>query len=223
MVAPLKGRYLSFEEREEIALLNVQGSSVRKIAQELKRSPSTISRELRRNAATRAGKLDYRASVAQWKAERFAQRPKTAKLVLNERLHQYVQDKLAGVVRAPDGRIVAGPGAPEWTGRNKPHRGDREWVTAWSPEQISNRLKADFPDDESMRISHEAIYQALYVQGRGALKRELVLHLRTGRALRVPRARSKRQSWAHVTEETLISKRPPEVADRAVPGHWDSQ
>jgi IS30 family transposase len=83
------------------------------------------------------------------------------------------------------------------------------------------RLKADFPDDESMRISHEAIYQALYVQGRGALKRELVLHLRTGRALRVPRARSKRQSWAHVTEETLISKRPPEVADRAVPGHWE--
>ncbi|WP_440915794.1 IS30 family transposase, partial [Crystallibacter degradans] len=221
LLAPLKGRYLSFEEREEIALLNAQGTGVRKIAQELKRSPSTISRELRRNAATRAGKLDYRASVAQWKAERFAQRAKTVKLVTNERLHQYVQDKLAGVVRAPDGRIVAGPGAPEWKGRNKPHRGDREWVTAWSPEQISNRLKADFPDDESMRISHEAIYQALYVQGRGALKRELVLHLRTGRALRVPRARSTRQSWAHVTEETLISKRPPEVADRAVPGHWE--
>jgi IS30 family transposase len=221
LLAPLKGRYLSFEEREEIALLNAQGTGVRKIAQELKRSPSTISRELRRNAATRAGKLDYRASVAQWKAERFARRPKTAKLVLNKRLHQYVQDKLAGVVRAPDGSIVAGPGAPEWKGRNKPHRGDREWVTAWSPEQISNRLKVDFPDDESMRISHEAIYQALYVQGRGALKRELVLHLRTGRALRVPRARSKRQSWAHVTEETLISKRPPEVADRAVPGHWE--
>ncbi|BAS13175.1 transposase for insertion sequence element IS1086 [Arthrobacter sp. Hiyo8] len=221
MLTSPKGRYLSFEEREEIALLKAQGSGVRQIAQELKRSPSTISRELCRNAATRAGKLDYRASVAQWKAERFAQRPKTAKLVTNERLHQYVQDKLAGVVRAPDGRIVTGPGAPEWTGRNKPHRGDREWVTAWSPEQISNRLKVDFPDDESMRISHEAIYQALYIQGRGALKRELVLHLRTGRALRVPRARSKRQSWAHVTEETLISNRPPEVADRAVPGHWE--
>jgi IS30 family transposase len=96
-------------------------------------------------------------------------------------------------------------------------------VTAWSPEQISNRIKADFPDDKSMRISHEAIYQALYVQGRGALKRELVLHLRTGRALRVPRPRSKQQAWARVTEETLISKRPPEVADRAVPGHWESQ
>jgi hypothetical protein len=68
--------------------------------------------ELRRNAATRAGKLDYRASVAQWKAERFAQRPKTAKLVLNERLHQYAQDKLAGAVRAPDGRIVASRSHP---------------------------------------------------------------------------------------------------------------
>lgn len=76
-------------------------------------------------------------------------------------------------------------------------------MTAWSPEQISNRLKADFPDDESMRISREAIYQALYIQGRGALKRELVLQQRTGRALRVPRARSTRQSWAHVTEEVI--------------------
>jgi IS30 family transposase len=82
-------------------------------------------------------------------------------------------------------------------------------------------IQGRFPDDKSMRISHEAIYQALYIQGRGALKRELVLHLRTGRSLRVPRARSKRQPWAHVTEETLISKRPPEVADRAVPGHWE--
>lgn len=169
MLAPIKGRYLSFEEREELALLNARGTGVREIARKLKRNPSTISRELRRNAATRAGKLDYRASVAQWKAERFAQRPKTAKLVLNERLHQYVQDKLAGVVRAPDGRIVAGPGAPEWKGRNKPHRGDREWATAWSPEQISNRLKADFPDDESMRISHEGdLPGALRPRPRGA-------------------------------------------------------
>lgn len=102
------------------------GVSQAAIAQELNRSPSTISRELRRNAATRAGKLDYRASVAQWKAERFAQRPKTAKLVTDERLHQYVKDKLASVVLAPDGRIVAGPGVPEWKGRNKPHWGDRE-------------------------------------------------------------------------------------------------
>ena len=73
---------------------------------------------------------------------------------------------------------------------NKPHRSDRAWVTAWSPEQIAQRLKIDFPDDESMQISHEAISQALYVQSRGALKRELVTCLRRGRALRVPRARA---------------------------------
>jgi IS30 family transposase len=103
---------------------------------------------------------------------------------------------------------------------NKPRRGDRRWVTAWSPEQIANRLKLDFADDESMRISQEAIYQALYVECRGALKGELVACLRTGRALRVPRARAKRQASAHVTPEVMISERPAE-ADRAVPGHWE--
>jgi IS30 family transposase len=79
----------------------------------------------------------------------------------------------------------------------------------------------DFPDDESMRISHEAIYQALYVQGRGALKRELVACLRTGRALRVPKARSRQTAWGHVTPDVLISERPSEVEDRAIPGHWE--
>ena len=72
-----------------------------------------------------------------------------------------------------------------------------------------------------MRISHETIYQALFVQGRGALKRELVACLRTGRALRVPRARSRQQAWAHVTADVVISERPAEVEDRAVPGHWE--
>jgi IS30 family transposase len=94
-------------------------------------------------------------------------------------------------------------------------------VQAWSPEQISKRLPLDFPDDVSMRISHEAINQALYVQSRGALNRELVACLRTGRALRVPRARARRQAWAHVTPEVMISERPAEVEDRAVPGHWE--
>ena len=105
-----------------------------------------------------------------------------------------MQDRLAGAVRTADGAAVPGPQVPQWKGRNKPHRGDRRWATAWSPEQIANRLQVDFPDDESMRISHEAIYQALYVQGRGALKRELVACLRTGRALRVPRARVAEQA-----------------------------
>lgn len=72
-----------------------------------------------------------------------------------------------------------------------------------------------------MRISHEAIYQALYVESRGALKRELVACLRTGRALRVPRGRAKRKAWAHVTPDVMISERPAEVEDRAIPGHWE--
>jgi IS30 family transposase len=220
-LAPLSGRYLSFDEREEISLLRAQGVGVREIARQLSRAASTISRELRRNAATRGGKLEYRASVAQWKAELVACRPKTAKLVTNERLRDYVQERLEGEVRCPDGTPVAGPVTAPWKGRNKPHRGDRRWVQAWSPEQISNRLRVDFPDDESMRISHETIYQALYIQGRGALKRELVACLRTGRALRVPRARARQRAWAHVTPEVMISERPAEVEDRAVPGHWE--
>jgi IS30 family transposase len=215
------GRYLSFAEREEIALLKAQCKGVREIARQVGRDPGTISRELRRNAATRGGTLDYRASVAQWKADLAARRPKTAKLVAHPRLHAYVQDRLSGQVRRPDGTAVSGPRPPRWTGNNKPHRKDRAWVWAWSPEQIANRIKLDFPEDESMRISHEAIYQALYIQGRGALRRELVWCLRTGRALRAPRERSRRKTWAHVTPETLISERPAEVADRAVPGHWE--
>ncbi|MET7565661.1 IS30 family transposase [Streptomyces sp. NPDC005479] len=218
----VSGRYLSFAEREEIALLRARGIGVRAIARRLGRSPSTISRELRRNASTRTYHLEYRASLAQWHAERRAQRPKTAKLVNNQRLHNYVQDRLAGtVVHAAHGQVVEGPQVRPWQGRNKPRRQDRRWATAWSPEQISHRLKVDFPEDESMRISPEAIYQALYVQGRGALKRELVACLRTGRSLRVPRERTRQSVRGHVTADVLISERPAEAEDRAVPGHWE--
>lgn len=217
----LSGRYLSFAEREEIALLRVQGKGVREIARAVGRNPGTISRELRRNAAVRHGSRGYRASVAQWKADMTAKRPKAAKLVTNPRLHAYVLERLSGQICRPDGTVVAGPPPPRFTGNNKPHRKYRAWSRAWSPEQIANRIRLDFPDDESMRISHEAIYQSLYIEGRGALKRELVWCLRTGRALRAPRERSRRKTWAHVTAGTLISERPAEVEDRAVPGHWE--
>src|SRR3954470_19117138 len=121
----LTGRYLSFAEREEIALLNAQGTGVRQIAREIGRAPSTVSRELRRNAATRGGKLEYRASVAQWKADLLAQRPKTAKLVADERLRVSVQQRLAGGVRGADALPVAGRARAPWRGRTKPHRQDR--------------------------------------------------------------------------------------------------
>ena len=108
-----------------------------------------------------------------------------------------------------------------WIGRRHGRRKDRRWAKSWSPEQISSRLNVDFPDDESMRISHEAIYQSLYVQGRGALRRELTACLRTGRALRVPRARTRGRGKQFVSDEVLISERPAEAEDRAVPGHWE--
>jgi IS30 family transposase len=216
------GRYLTFEEREEIAIQRAKGAGVRQIARSLQRDPGTISRELRRNAATRGARQEYRATVAQWKAQQAAKRPKVAKLVTNDRLREYVQERLDGTVRGPDGTVVAGPGAAEWKGRKmKPHRADRHWATAWSPQQISHRVRLDFPDDESMRISHEAIYQALFIQGRGALKRELVACLRTGRALREPRARTRNKPQGHVTADVVLSERPAEAADRAVPGHWE--
>ena len=194
-VAPLSltepsGRYLSFVEREEIAILFAQRVGVREIARRVGRDPSTISRELRRNAATRGGRWDYRASSAQWHAERRLARPKVSKLAANERLRAHVQAKLSG------------PGR-------------------WSPEQIMCRLEFDFPEDESMRVSHDTIYRSLYVQGRGALRRELTACLRTGRAVRKPKRRQNIRGKRPIPPEIMISERPAEVEDRAVPGHWE--
>jgi IS30 family transposase len=217
---PPSERYLVFAEREEIALCRAQGQGIREIARRLGRAASTISRELRRNAATRSGGLEYRASTAQWHAERAARRPKRAKLATTAALRTYVQERLSGAVATPGGAAVVGP-AVAWKGRRHGRRQHRRWAKAWSPGQISRRLRIDFPGDETMRISHEAIYQALYVQGRGALRRELTACLRTGRALRVPRARSRRAGKGFVDPAVLISQRPAEAADRAVPGHWE--
>lgn len=120
---PLSGRYLSFREREEIALLRAGGTGVHEIARRLGPAPSTISRELRRNGATHSGRLEYRASTAQWHADRRARRPKPAKLATNAALRRYVQERLAGTVTTPAGASVAGPGV-RWVGRRK----DRRWA-----------------------------------------------------------------------------------------------
>jgi IS30 family transposase len=209
-----KGRFLTLAERECIDLCWAEGWSQADIAREISRDASTVSRELRRNRLLsyptkpprpdgrqrrrgpvpgsqgpgRRPRLRYRAAPAQSKAEVRGRRPKTAKLVEQPALRDWVQDKLES--------------------------------EQWSPEQIAGRLIADFPDDERMRISHEAIYQALYVQGRGALRRDLTACLRTGRALRKPRRRADTRR-ERIKDKVLISERPADAEDRAVPGHWE--
>ena len=155
---PPSGRYLSFSEREEIAILYAQELNVRAIARRLDRAPSTISRELRRNASTRSGSMEYRAIAAQWHADKRSRRPKEAKLASNSQLRTWVEERLSGQVRSVGGRPIAGPTVAPRTGRRHGRRADRRWARAWSPEQISHRLPIEFPGDPSMRISHEAVY-----------------------------------------------------------------
>jgi IS30 family transposase len=200
-------RYLTFLEREEIAIELAKGTGIRAIARKLGRSPSTISRELRRNAVTRGGRLDYRGGTAQWHADRASRRPRLCKLVKNPLLRDYVQERLSGSITNPEGRGFSGPNVTR-KGRRAVYRQGWRWATAWSPEQIANRLRLDFPEDPTMRISHEAIYQALYIQGRGALRRELSACLRSGRALRMPRERSRNRGKSFVSDEIRISERP---------------
>lgn len=213
-----KQRSLSFVEREEIALECARGTSERAIARKLGRSPSTISREIRRNSSTRSGEFDYRAIPAQWYAGRAARRPKISKLSANPNLRDYGQDRLSGLIATPDGIAFDGP-VVVWKGRRAVRRQSRRWSSAWRPEQISQRLKVDSPEGPTMRISHDAIYQALYIQGRGALRRELSACLRSGRALRLPRERARNRGKAFIADALMISDRPAEIGDRAVLGH----
>jgi transposase len=143
-LVPLSGRYLSFAEREEIAILHAQRVGVREIARRLSRSASTVSRELRRNASTRSHARVYRATTAQWHAERRASRPKVSKLAANDALREYVQERLAGAIARPEGEPVPGPDVG-WVGRRLGRRKDRRWAKAWSPEQIANRLRTTSP------------------------------------------------------------------------------
>jgi IS30 family transposase len=181
---PGSGRYLSVAEREEIAVGLAAGDSQAAIAERLGRSPSTVSREIRRNSR---GRKAYRALAAQGQAQHRARRPKTAKLAGNAELRELVAARL------------------------EEH---------WSPEQVSAWLRRQFPDCPEMQVCHETIYQSIYVQGRGALRRELSACLRTGRALRRPR-RTEDERRGKIPGMVMISERPAEVQDRAVPGHWE--
>ncbi len=179
----LTGRCLTFTEREEIGLGRAGGESIRTIAAKLGRSPSTVSRELARNAT--GGK--YRATSAHALAYARASRPKPAKLATNLVLRRKVEHDL----------------------------GKR-----YSPEQIAGRLRREFPSDPEMWVSTETIYQSIYVQSRGALRRDLAKCLRTGRALRRP-SRQPGQRRNRIPDMINISQRPAEVEDRAVPGDWE--
>ena len=180
----LKGRCLTFAEREEIALGRARGDTVRSIAVAIGRSPSTVSRELARNCDA-SGR--YRATTAHARAYDRASRPKPAKLVVNPVLRARVEADLA---------------------------------KKYSPEQITGRLKVDYPDRAEMQVSPETIYQALYVQSRGALKRDLTRYLRTGRGMRKP-CRKPGQRKNRIPDMINVSERPAEADDRAVPGHWE--
>lgn len=212
------GRYLSFDEREQIALWRAVKVGVREIARRLGRSASTVSRELRRNASTRGGVLTYRATVAQWHRDQRAARPKIAKLAADPRLRGLVQERLSGRLVTDTGVTVAGPPVP-FTGRNRSRRADRRWAQAWSPEQIAARLPLDFPDDPTMRISPEAIYQSLYIADRGALSASTSPVCGPAEHC-IPRARTRRERRNHrgfITPENTIDRRPAEVNDRVAP------
>lgn len=179
-------RFLSEDERITLADGLVRGLSLRAIAAELGRSPSTLSREVRRNLGP--GRTTYHPFRAERQAAARRSRPRPGKLARCPELRAFVQERLE---------------------------------RRWSPEQISQVLPKVFPDRPEMRVAHETIYQALYVQGRGQLRRELHTALRSGRAYRRAQPRADRRSGRFAQPMVMISERPPEVADRAVPGHWE--
>lgn len=182
-------RYLREADRVHIADRLLEKATIRAIAAELGRSPSTISREVRRNGTILAdGRWHYRPYTAQRRADARRPRPKTGKIGQNPELHDFIQSHLN---------------------------------LRWSPEQICHALRRRFDQRPDTHVSHETIYQALYTQGRTELRRELTQTLRTGRVRRLPRRLADRRRFRAVRNKVMISQRPPEAADRAVPGHWE--
>ena len=175
---------LRLEEREEISRGIAAGRSIRRIARDLGRAPSTISREIRHNGGCSA----YRASEADTRAWERALRPKPCRLARHAGLRWRVAHKLA---------------------------------LQWSPEQISGWLKRQFPADQSMQVSHEAIYRSLFIQTRGVLKKELMVHLRTARQMRQAKGGTTKSGLGQIVDTVSIRERPAEAEDRAVPGHWE--
>ena len=175
---------LRLGEREEISRGIAAGRSIRRIARDLGRAPSTISREIKRNGGCSA----YRASEADTRAWERALRPKPCRLARHAGLRWRVAHKLA---------------------------------LQWSPEQISGWLKRQFPADQSMQVSHEAIYRSLFIQTRGVLKKELMAHLRTARQMRQAKGGTTKRGLGQIVDTVSIRERPAEAEDRAVPGHWE--
>ncbi|MEU2429270.1 IS30 family transposase [Streptomyces sp. NPDC007861] len=182
-------RYLREDERIHIADRLREKTSIRQIAAELGRSPSTVSREIRRNRRPMPrGGFFYQPFQADVRARNRRSRPKAGKIGQCSELRDFIQDRL---------------------------------TRRWSPEQIGQALRAAFPDRPEMHVVHETIYQALYVQGRGELRRELTRSLRTGRAARRPHRHAYKRLPGPIKNMVMISERPAEAADRAVPGHWE--
>ncbi|MFB0628019.1 IS30 family transposase [Streptomyces sp. AB3(2024)] len=184
--ASAPSRYLSEADRIHIAGRLREKATVRAIAAELGRSPSTVSREILRNRHPVGGQ--YRPHAAQARADARRPRPKPGKIGRNTALRDFIQDGLD---------------------------------LKWSPEQICESLRRTFPDRPEMHVVHETIYQAPYVQGRGELRREPARALRSGRARRMPRRQAQQRQPRFSTPMVMISDRPAEVEDRAVPGHWE--
>ena len=176
---------LTLSEREDVSRGLSAGLSMRAIAAQLGRSPSTVSREIARNG----GYDDYRASLAEQAAWDRAQRPKRCKLACSKPLSRVVAKKLQ---------------------------------SQWSPQQIAGWLKRAYPGNEDHHVSHETIYKTLFIQSRGALKKELQQCLRSKRVMRRGKTSSmKGQGLGKIPYAVPISERPASVKDRAVPGHWE--